>query len=70
MSRSADASSSTARVRVQQVDTNYFEVFEGVKWWSLKRIGFDGWLIMNGRGQVVRSSGPTGKRLIQAVMAR
>ena len=57
-------------MRVQQIDSDYFEVSDGDKWWSLKRTGFSGWFITNRRGQVVRSTGPTGKRLINAVLNR
>ncbi|MBU8820877.1 hypothetical protein KL864_33980 [Mycolicibacterium goodii] len=56
--------------RVEAIAIDYFEVFDGDKRLSLKRTGFGGWFITNRRGQDVRSGGPTGKRLIQAVLNR
>ncbi|WP_158498026.1 hypothetical protein [Mycolicibacterium austroafricanum] len=57
-------------MRVVQISEGYFEVSDGDKWWTLRRNGFRGWLICNRRGQVVASGGPTGKKLIQAVLTR
>ncbi|SIE26088.1 hypothetical protein [Mycobacteroides abscessus] len=57
-------------MRVLQLEADFFEVSEGDKWWTLKRSGESGWFITNSGGRVVQSTGPTGKRLIQAVLAR
>lgn len=57
-------------MRVVQISEGYFEVSDGDKWWTLRSNGFGGWLICNRRGQVVASGGPTGKKLIQAVLTR
>lgn len=57
-------------LRVKQVEADYFEVSEGDKLWTLARTGHSGWFITNRRGQVVSSAGPTGMRLIQAVLDR
>lgn len=57
-------------LKVVQVEADYFEVSEGDKLWTLARTGPSGWFITNRRGQVVLATGPTGKRLIQAVLDR
>jgi hypothetical protein len=56
-------------VKVTYADRSqrYWEVREGRKWWSIagKSSSF---LVVNSQTRVINPSGPTGKRVIQAVL--
>lgn len=58
------------RIRARKIRDGYYEVTEGDKWWTVAHIGFQNHLITNSRGQVVPSNGPTGKRVIAAILDR
>lgn len=54
-------------VTVELIGPRFWRVADGCRNWSVRGGPFGSYLILNGRGCVVPSSGPTGKRVLAAI---